>query len=109
MTRRLLDVDPLTGVATYHRYDSLTDETLLESVQDVAPVLERNKALQNEDDKGWSRSRELRRAATIPDIVIMKWRNEYGVDLFNPDHWPAVKRLLNDPEWRHLRTAPGTI
>jgi hypothetical protein len=109
MSRRRIDVDPLTGVATYHHYDPLTDETVLESVQDVAPIVERNKALQNADDKGWSPSRELRRAATIPDIVILKWRNELGVDVLNPDHWPAVKRLLNDPEWRHLRTAPGTI
>jgi hypothetical protein len=109
MTRRLIDVDPLTRVATYHHYDHSTEETVLESVQDVAPIVERNKALQNADDKGWAPSRELRRAATIPDIIILKWRNELGIDVFNPDHWPAVKRLLNDPEWRHLRTAPGTI
>ena len=109
MNRRLLDFDPRTGIAEYHHYDSLTDRTAIETVQDVAPIIERNKTLQNADDGGWSPSRELRRAATIPDIIVLKWRNDHGIDVFNRDHWPAVKRLLNDPEWRYLRTAPGTL
>jgi hypothetical protein len=109
MIRRMLECDPLTGVAEYHHYDAASDRTVIETVQDVAPVLERNKVLQNGDDAGWSQSRDLRRAATIPDIIILKWRNEYGIDVFNRNHWPAVKKLLNDPEWRYLRTAPGTL
>jgi hypothetical protein len=109
MTRRLLDSDPLAGIVEYHHYDPLTDRTIVETVQDVAPILERNKALQNADDRGWSSSRELRRAATIPDVIILKWRSEYGIDVFNREHWSAVKKLLNDPEWRYLRTAPGTL
>lgn len=109
MTRRLLEADWLTGIAEYHGYDSGTDCTIIETVQDVAPILEHNKALQNADDQGWSPSRDLRRAATIPDIIVLKWRNEYGIDVFDRNHWPAVKRLLNDPEWRYLRTAPGTL
>jgi hypothetical protein len=109
MNRRLLDFDAQTGIAEYHRYDSLTDRTVIETVQDVEPILERNRMLQNADDRGWSASRDLRRAATIPDIIVLKWRSDYGIDVFNRDHWPAVKRLLNDPEWRYLRTAPGRL
>ncbi len=109
MSRRLIWRDPATGVAEYHHYEPLSDRTVIETVQDVAPILERNKALQNADDRGWSPSGELRRAATIPDVVILKWRNDYGIDVFDRNHWPAVKRLLNDPAWRHLRTAPGKL
>jgi hypothetical protein len=109
MSRRLLEFDAQTGIAEYHHYDSLADRTVIETVQDVAPILERNKALQRADDRGWSASRDLRRAATIPDIIVLKWRNDHGIDVFNRDHWPAVKRLLNDPEWRYLRTAPGRL
>ena len=109
MKRRLLDFDARTGIAEYHHYDSLADRTVIETVQDVAPILERNKALQNADDRGWSQSRDMRRAATIPDIIVLKWRNDYGIDVFNRDHWPAVRRLLNDPAWRYLRTAPGRL
>ena len=109
MTRRLLDFDPLTGLLEYHSYDPATDTTVIESVQNVAPILERNKALQVESDGGWSPSRELRRAAAIPDIIILKWRREEGIDVFNRDHWPAVRRKLNSSEYRYLRTAPGRL
>jgi hypothetical protein len=109
MQRRLLDRDPLSGLAEYHRLDSETGRTVIEYVQDVEPILERNKVLSSLDDRGWSPSREWRRGASIPDIIILKWRREYGIDVFNRNHWPAVKRLLNDPEWRYLRTAPGRL
>jgi len=109
MTRRLLDHDPLTGISEFHIYDAVTDRTIIETVQDVEPILERNKALQNIDDGGWSPTRALRRAATIPDIIILKWRNEEGIDVFDPNHWPAVKRKLNSNEYRWLRTAPGHL
>lgn len=109
MQKRLLDHDPLTGLTEYHSYDAATDRTIIETVQDVAPVLERNKALQNADDGGWSPTRELRRAASIPDILVLKWRKEEGIDVFDPNHWPAVKRKLNSSEYRWLRTAPGTL
>ena len=81
---------------------------VVEAVQDLAPILERNKALAVAGD-GYSPSRELRRAASIPAVVAEKWRNELGIDVFDPDHWPAVRRLLNDPEWRWLRTAEGRL
>lgn len=109
MHRRLLDRDPATGLTEYHSYDPTTDRAVIETVQDVAPLLERNKELQNADDAGWSPTRELRRAATIPHILVLKWRNEEGIDVFDPDHWPAVKRKLNSSEYRWLRTAPGTL
>lgn len=107
--KRLLDYDPLTGLAEYHDYDPLTDRTTIEYVQDAAPILERNKALHNHDDRGWSPSRDMRRAASIPDIIVLKWLKEDGINVFDRDHWPAVKRKLNDPEYRYLRTAPGRL
>lgn len=75
---------------------------------DVEPLLEANKALAADGD-GYSRSRELRRAASIPMAVIEKWKNEMGVDVFNPDHLPKVRQLLNSSEYLWLRTAPGRL
>lgn len=106
---RLLDHDPLLGITEYHRYDESTDQTIIKSVQDVEPLLDRNKALQNEQDQGWGRTRAIRRAAEIPAIIILKWLNEYGINIYDRNHWPAVKRKLNDPDWRWLRTAPGRL
>lgn len=78
-----------------------------ERMQDVAPVLDANKRLFNDSD-GYSPSREMRRVASIPLIVVEQWMKE-GVDVFNPDHAKEVRRRLNMPEWRHLRTASGRV
>ena len=47
--------------------------------------------------------------AEIPAIIAVKWLNELGVNLFDSNHWPAVKRLLRDPDWKWLRSSPGRI
>jgi hypothetical protein len=75
---------------------------------DVEPLLEANKALYTSGD-GYSPSREWRRAASVPMAIIEKWQNELGVDVFNPDHKEAVRRLLNSSEYLYLRTAPGRL
>lgn len=75
---------------------------------DVEPLLELNKALATSGD-GYTPSRDLRRAASIPMAIIEKWRNELGVDVFNPDHIGAVRKLLNSSEYLYLRTAPGRL
>lgn len=95
METRLI-TDPMTGDLTVHRGE------------DVEPILENNKALAASGD-GYSPSRELRRAASIPMAVIEKWRNELGVDVFDPDHKPKVRQLLNSSEYLYLRTAPGRL
>jgi hypothetical protein len=79
------------------------------SVQDVAPLIEANKAAYNHND-GYSPSRELRRAAYIPNIIRDKWLNEEGWDAYRPDlYGDKLVQKLNDPEWRYLRTAPGRL
>jgi len=75
---------------------------------DVEPLLEQNKALYTSGD-GYTPSREMRRAASIPMAIVEKWKNELGVDVLNPDHLPAVRRLLNSSEYLYLRTAPGRL
>jgi hypothetical protein len=83
------------------------DEFEIRHVQDIASHLEANKAMRNHND-GYSQSREFRRVASIPPVVIEMWKNE-GIDVFNPDHQEAVMRKLNDPDYGLLRTADGTL
>lgn len=75
--------------------------------QDVEPLLEDNKRLALDGD-GYSPSRDLRRAASIPMAIVEQWRAE-GVDIFNPDHKAEVRRRLNSSDWSMLRTAPGKL
>ena len=45
--------------------------------QDVEPILDRNKALQNEPQ----RPGELRHIGTIPNVILVKWMNEEGANV----------------------------
>lgn len=100
MSKRLLDYDPVTGLKTFHDYDEIEDKTFISYEEDVEALLDRNKRLQNESSGPLGDGVHV---ASIPPTVQMKWMIEYGVDLMNKGHMPAVKRLLNDPEWRYLK------
>ena len=118
MARRLLDRDPETGVSTFHHYDHDSRTTFIETVQDVAPYLEANKARTNMDTATSGRLNSVSRqqikdgwwhVACVPIGVQYRWLKDHGVNVFNKDHMPRVKKLLNDPEWRYLRTTPGRV
>lgn len=88
------------------------NQTRFVATQNVAPMLERNKAMATHND-GYSQSRELRRAASIPYVVGIKWLNEEGWWFMDADKDPGVARKLvaklNSSEYRHLRTAEGHL
>ena len=110
MTKRILDHDAFTGITTYHSYDHGTKQTTIERVQNIAPILDRNKALYNDGDyKQKTMKDSFWHAAHIPMIVIEKWRNEEGIDVFNPEHINKVRAKLNSSEYQYLRTSTGRI
>lgn len=107
--RELMSFDPVTGMSMYFDFNESTGKTIIQHEQDVEPILAKNVKLQNDPDyKKEGIKREWQHVAHIPDIVILQWRKE-GIDVFNKDHLPAIKRKLRDPEWRHLRTTLGAI
>ena len=107
---RLLDYDPESGMSTWHEYDADTDTTYIREVQDAEPFLEANRALLKEDDyRKRGVANEWLHIARIPVGVIAQLHKERGVDVYDPDHWPAVRRILNDPEWEYLRVTRGTV
>lgn len=106
MTKRLLGFNPDTGVAQYWHEDG--EGWAVENEQYAAPILDLNKEAQNHCSP-YNAARDVRMVARIPLIVITQWRNKHGVDYWNPDHQDKVDALLNDPEWRWLRTDWGTI
>lgn len=104
--KRLLDYDPQTGVSTIFHGSDDGEAFTIETIQDVTPILDENKAHQNE---GFNKSSELWHAATIPAVVQLEWLTKYGIDLYNRDHMPAVKRLLNSSDYSHLRRGHFTL
>lgn len=105
MAKRIVDHDPLTGITTWFDYDPATDTSYVGRVQDAEAILEVNKALAKES----SYTREGMRDAwlhyaTIPLLLIEKWKAEEGIDVFNKDHARRVFQKLNAPEYRYLKT-----
>jgi hypothetical protein len=104
--KRILDHDELTGVTEIFHYDELTKEIHIESRQDVAPMLDLNKQLQN--DEQYSKNgikNEMWNYAFVPILVQLKWINEYGLhnDPMRKENKELLFRLLNSREWRHLK------
>ena len=107
MSRRLLDWDPLSGVALYHSYDRTTKQTTIEEWQNVEPILEANKIQRNHADHAKLRRGGLWQVGRLPVAIISKWLHEDGVNVLDKNNQPFLDRKLRDPEWRHLTTAPG--
>jgi hypothetical protein len=88
------------------------NQTRFAATQDVAPMLERNKQMASHND-GYSASRDLRRVASVPYVVGIKWLNEEGWWFMDADKDPDVaKKLaakLNSSEYMYLRTAEGRV
>ena len=73
-----------------------------ERVQDVEPIIERNKALQSEPQAG-----DFRHIASIPNVILERWMNEEGVNylaLPAEEFARLIRKKLADPDWRWLRT-----
>lgn len=110
MTKRIIDYDPFTNITTTFDYDHKTDKTTIGMEQDVSSIIELNKSMQS--DVSYSKSgikKSWWHMCNIPNIVIEKWKNETGLDVLNKEHWPAVKKRLNDPEYKWLKTTQGYI
>ena len=108
MEKRLLSTDPTTGLMTWHSYDPLTDEMTISYSADSKPILERNKALQKSDDfSKQGIKQEFWKYAEIPVEVQLDWLLNKGIDVYNEDHKKKVFALVNDPEYKHLKTTSG--
>jgi hypothetical protein len=80
----------------------------VESRQDVGHMLDINKALATHND-GYNPDRTMRRVASIPMILVYKWREEEGWDAFDPANEDKLAAKLDSSEYLYLRTAPGRL
>jgi hypothetical protein len=100
--KQLVAVDPACLAKT--EWEEIDGAIVIRNAQDAAPIVEDNKRLLAEGGDGYSRSRNLRRVASIPLVL---W-----LDLGKKGILRDRRRLrawLNDPDNRFFRTAPGRI
>jgi hypothetical protein len=96
-----------SGAGIRHGWKEDADGTVTFALQqNVAPILEQNKAMANHN-RGYSQSKEMARIASIPLSIVYKWMTEEGWDPFSPDP-DCQKKLaqkLDSNEYRYLRTS----
>lgn len=99
---RLFDVDHWAGTTTYAHADG-EGGLILETQQDVEPVLEANKILHADVDER-ARYGEWTRVASIPLVVWEEWKKQG--DVKDP---AFLRKKLNDRDNLYFRTRPGRV
>ena len=91
-----------TPVIVRPHFDSDGKTLTIEHWQDVEDILEHNKELRRDPQRSdWGRH-----VASIPNVVLVRWMNEDGVNVLgmSSEEWGKyIRRKLDDPDWRHLR------
>jgi hypothetical protein len=100
----LFDSDPVFGTLTNFHYDSLDEDAFtIETVQDVEPVLELNKAQYNSVNER-TQMGDVAHVARIPLVI---WQDLVKRGIANDE--ARLKAWLNDPDNRFMRTRPGRV
>ena len=100
---RLLDYDPLTGSTQWFHWNN--DGTFaIEYQQDVSRIIELNKRTAIESDAKKQMSNDWVKYASIPAILVQKWKNELGVDVTKRENRKKMFQLINSPEYRDIKT-----
>jgi hypothetical protein len=104
MSRRLFSHDPVFGITKYWHDDQANDRGIIETVQDVKPILDNNKAERNsgvnKKDHGLGR-----KVASIPLVLYYKWQAEAKQRGLGPDETNAyIMGMLRSPDYCHLLT-----
>ncbi len=104
---RLFDSDPLTGITEYFHYDDATDGFTIEYVQDVEPMLEVSKYLQNNAPMRWG---EFSHVASIPKVIMMQLIKQGILSAGGTiEDEPRFRKWLNDRDNQFMRTRPGKV
>lgn len=104
---RLFDVNPHLGTTEWFHYDPDTDGFVLETVQDVEPLIEQNKDLFNNAPLRYG---EWSHVAALPTVIVMLLAKQgilsaSGAILDDQ----RFRAWLNDRDNRAFRTRPGRV
>ena len=92
-------------------WDPETQTVHIKNTYNVSDIIEQNKrSINNSIDKRYG-NEALQYVAEIPNVFISKFLKEHNLDVFSND--PAdkkrLRRLLDDPEYRFLKTTTKNL
>ena len=98
---------------TTYNLDEQEEKVIVKEETNIDSHLKHNKELLNSND-GYSKSRDLKRVASIPTLALSVWAKEYNGD----NNWFALPRevqnkilktKLNSNEFQYFKTAEGKL
>lgn len=95
---KFLDYDPLSKITRHMATDREAGKNVINSVMDVEPFIDWNKAAAEKLDKRgdwWF-------VGTIPPIIVELWANECGAKPFTREWQNYAAKQLNLPDYRKL-------
>ena len=103
------EVDPERPLRTGFFPDHNTGDLTIVHEEDVEFILKKNQQMMNASTSRCQEASEWKHWARIPNIIAMKWKADYGIDVMKSEDWPKVRALLHQKEWSKLRVAPGSF
>ena len=98
----------LMGIGSYLEFDHATKEVTVGKLQDVQPIIDRNKELQN-SFSGY-RGKEMFQTASVPLVVDAELKKKSGLNTRTGEYdQQKYTSILNDGDYKYLRTIPGKI
>ncbi len=98
----------MSEIKTKLHYVDHEDTLIVQRTQDVEPYLDKNKRAFNDAQETGRFKGDFVKMAEIPLSVIEQWMKE-GINIFDDNSKAAIRKKLNDPDYRYLRTTPGKM
>ena len=104
MDKKILDVSPDKAITRTWHFNPDTEETTIQTTQDVTAVIEANKRDFAAIDNKANWKGEWHHVASIPESLYYKLKAEGKLD-----DQAYMKKFLNDPDNRFFRVRPGQV
>lgn len=99
------ELDPLRQAVSKYHWDDQEKKLTIHKRTDVTDIIESNKRQQPLTIDSRFGNQMMHHVAQIPLTIVEQWKRE-GLDIFDrsPEMRKKLKRKLNDPEWRYLKS-----
>lgn len=84
-------------------------ECVIAASQDCSAIFDENQAIANDYDPRTKKDETFRLVRRVPIVLIEAFKNDLGVDFYDPDAAKRVVGLLNDSDYAKTRVWDGTI
>lgn len=105
------DHNPVSGV-TRQYFANPDGSVTVRGIQDIDPIIQTNTRILNSKSSKSKKFNEAEglgtKVASIPNIIVEKLLKDKGINLYTCPSKDILK-LLNDPDYRKLRTAHGRL